>query len=311
MIGPAFDILLALIVVAVALAATLGRDNFGAVVFFIVYGSLLAIAWTRLGAADVALAEAAIGAGLTGLLLVGALARLARLDVREPEPLGTRTRALCALASAGLVAIVAFALKSLDPRGTGLIGDVAANLDRSGVQNPVTAVLLNFRGYDTLLESVVLLVVLVGVWSLAEDRHWGGAPGQRQHARSDGVLATFGRALPPIGLLAGTYVVWVGTAAPGGAFQGGTILAAVWLLVAMAGLADAPPVARRWVRLAVITGPALFLAIGVAGALAGEFLMLPQDYAKRLIQLIEAGLTLSIAVTLALLVLGFPQRAPQ
>lgn len=311
MIGPVFDILIALVVIAVALGATLGRDNFGAVVFFIVYGSLLAIAWTRLGAVDVALAEAAIGAGLTGLLLVGALARLSRLEVRAPEPLGAGARAICALAAAAVASAVAFALTGLDPDGTGLIANVAANLDRAGAENPVTAVLLNFRGYDTLLESIVLLVVLIGVWSLAEDRHWGGAPGLAQHARADGVLATFGRALPPIGLLIGVYVVWVGTSEPGGAFQGGTILAAVWLLAAMAGLTDAPSVAQRRVRLIAIAGPALFLAIGAAGALAGEFLVLPETYAKRLIQLIEAGLTLSIAATLALLVLGFPQRAPR
>ncbi len=39
-------------------------------------------------------------------------------------------------------------------------------MDRSGVTHPVTAVLLNFRGYDTLLEVAVLLIALVGTWSL-------------------------------------------------------------------------------------------------------------------------------------------------
>lgn len=308
MIGPVFDILLCVIIVGVALAATLGRDHFGAIVFFIVYGSLLAIAWARLGAVDVALAEAAIGAGLTGLLLVGAMARLSRLEAAAPGPLPIAARALCALAAAGVSAMIAVAVLSLDPDGAGLSAAVADNLDRSGAENPVTAVLLNFRGYDTLLESIVLLVVLVGVWSLARDEHWGGLPGLGQHARPGGVLSTFARLLPPVGLLVGVYVVWTGTSAPGGAFQGGTILAAVWLLAAMAGLTDAVSVSRRSLRAAVVLGPALFLGVGVAGVLAGGFLVLPEDHAKRLIQLIEAGLTLSIAVTLALLVIGFPQR---
>jgi uncharacterized MnhB-related membrane protein len=48
----------------------------GSIVFYIVYGALLAIAWVRLGSVDVALAEAAIGAGLTGILLIGAAARI-------------------------------------------------------------------------------------------------------------------------------------------------------------------------------------------------------------------------------------------
>jgi len=51
-------------------------DLFKAVVLFVAFGLLLALAWVRLEAPDVALAEAAIGAGLTGALLMAALARL-------------------------------------------------------------------------------------------------------------------------------------------------------------------------------------------------------------------------------------------
>jgi multisubunit Na+/H+ antiporter MnhB subunit len=46
------------------------------VVLFIAFGLLLALAWVRLGAPDVALAEAAIGAGITGTLLLVGLGRL-------------------------------------------------------------------------------------------------------------------------------------------------------------------------------------------------------------------------------------------
>ena len=52
------------------------RAAFTAVVVFVVYGLLVAIAWVRLFAVDVALTEAAIGSGLTGMLLLGAAARL-------------------------------------------------------------------------------------------------------------------------------------------------------------------------------------------------------------------------------------------
>ena len=43
---------------------------------FVAYGLLLSIAWVALSAIDVALTEAAIGGGLTGVLLIGAAARL-------------------------------------------------------------------------------------------------------------------------------------------------------------------------------------------------------------------------------------------
>jgi hypothetical protein len=86
----------------------------------------------------------------------------------------------------------------------------------------------------------------------------------------------------------------------------------MWILAMMAGLADAPAVSRRWSRLVLVIGPATFLTIGLAGfAMAGAFLSYPEAYAKLLILTIEVPVTLSIAVTLALLVAGPPERAQQ
>lgn len=303
-----FDFTLCGLILGVAIAAVSGRELFGSVVFFIVYGLLLAIVWIRLDAIDVALAEAAIGAGLTGVLLVGATARLRRMKVPEeesgPAPLRAATTAVCV----AITALIGHALLYLDPEGAGLTPLVAERLAQSGVDNAVTAVLLNFRAYDTLLESIVLLSALIGVWSLADESSWGGRAGLRQHARPDGVLATFGRTLPPIGLMIGLYLVWSGAAGPGGAFQGGTVLAAIWLLIIMAGHADAPRVAAPVLRLGLVAGPGIFLAIGVIGALGGTFLGLPAYHAGTLISLIETGLALSITVTLTLLVIGPPER---
>jgi energy-converting hydrogenase B subunit D len=71
----AFDLLLAATLVGVACGVLAVADLFRAVVLFIVFGLLMALAWTRLAAPDVALAEAGIGAGLTGVLLLDALRR--------------------------------------------------------------------------------------------------------------------------------------------------------------------------------------------------------------------------------------------
>lgn len=49
-----------------------------ALVLFIAFGLLLALAWARLSAPDIGLAEAAIGAGLTGALLLDAYGALKR-----------------------------------------------------------------------------------------------------------------------------------------------------------------------------------------------------------------------------------------
>lgn len=75
-----FDGLLILSLLWVAWRALVNPDLFKSIVLFISFGLLLALAWVRLHAPDVALAEAAIGSGLTGALLLAALAKLERAN---------------------------------------------------------------------------------------------------------------------------------------------------------------------------------------------------------------------------------------
>jgi multisubunit Na+/H+ antiporter MnhB subunit len=132
-----------------------------------------------------------------------------------------------------------------------------------------------------------------------------------QRADPDGVLAFFARLLPPLGILIAIHLFWIGADAPGGEFQSATALAAMWILATMAGLVDAPPIERRRLRLLLVAGPAVFLAVGFAGlATAGSFLAYPLDHAKLLILAIEVPVTLSVAAALVLLVAGPPARAP-
>ncbi len=80
-----FDNLIGLGLLWLAWQALVSPDLFKAIVLFISFGLLMTLAWVRLDAPDVALAEAAIGAGLTGALLLAALARL------EPKHITKRT----------------------------------------------------------------------------------------------------------------------------------------------------------------------------------------------------------------------------
>jgi len=83
----------------------------------------------------------------------------------------------------------------------------------------------------------------------------------------------------------------------------------MWLLVLMAGLAEAPQVRARWLRVAAVAGPATFLAVGLAGmGIAGAFLAYPASHAKTLILFVEVPMMLTIALVLALLVAGPPER---
>ena len=299
------------LILALGIWTILARDTFAAAVGFIAYGLLLTLAWVRLSGVDVALTEAAIGGGLTGALLIGAATRLRNTEAAaRAETPGTFARALAALAAALVSAALVICVLALPDPAPTLAPEVAANIAVTEVGNPITAVLLAFRAMDTLLEAIVLLFALIGVWSLAPDRVWGGRPGPQQHADPNGILAYVARVLPPIGIMVGMYIFWVGADHPGGKFQGATIIAAMWLLTIMAGLTDAPPISRTWLRVGLVAGPLVFIAIGIAGAVsAGAFLAYPDGFAKPLIIVIELALMPSLALILALMLAGAPQRA--
>jgi energy-converting hydrogenase B subunit D len=77
------DLTIALLLAALAARLLHTRRLFEATVLFIAFGLVLALAWVRLEAPDLALAEAALGAGVTGALLVNALRRLLRKGGEE------------------------------------------------------------------------------------------------------------------------------------------------------------------------------------------------------------------------------------
>jgi multisubunit Na+/H+ antiporter MnhB subunit len=301
---------LAVLLLGLAVWAIVAREAYAAVVGFLAYGLLLTLAWVQLRGIDVALTEAAIGGGLTGALLIGAAGKLRGTEAAaRAERAGSVTRGLAALISIAVATALAICVLSLPEPAPTLAPDVSANVAATEVFNPITAVLLAFRAMDTLLEAVVLLFALIGVWSLAPDAAWGGRPGVRQQADPDGMLAYAARVLPPIGIVAGMYIFWVGADHPGGKFQGATILAAMWLLVMMAGLNDAPPIRRAWLRWLLVAGPVVFIGIGVVGAVtAGAFLAYPSGFAKPLILVIEFALMPTLTLVLGLMLLGAPRR---
>lgn len=309
-IGFALDVAIAVLVAAAAYWTILAPASFAAIVGFVSFGLLLTLAWVRLYAIDVALTEAAIGSGLTGALLLGASARLrANESAAQAELPGMALRVAAALLSATATAALAAALLLLPSPAPTLAPAAAANAGATGLGNPVTNVLIAFRAMDTMLEKVVLLLALVGVWSLSTDRFWGGPPSPLRAANSDGPLSFLTRLLTPIGIVVGIYILWEGADNPGGAFQGGTILAAMWLLMIMSGLANAPAVRLRSLRLVLIAGPTVFLVVGLGGLWLGEaFLAYPVAYAKAVILVIEFVMTLTIAATLGLLLAGPPAQ---
>jgi multicomponent Na+:H+ antiporter subunit B len=162
--------LLLVLVVGVALAAALARHLLVATVVFGVYSLGLAMLWVVFRAPDVALTEAAVGAGVTTALLLGAVARTGVPVVDRPFALPTRPSALLAGALVGAALLVTVpALPAVgDPSAPAFAPDAAAAyyLDATatlGIKNVVTAVLVAFRGFDTFGEVAVVFAAGVAV----------------------------------------------------------------------------------------------------------------------------------------------------
>ncbi len=85
MIDPVFDLVLAAALLGAAWSALTTTDLVRAVMLFLAFGVLMVIAWVRLKAPDLGLAEAAIGMGVTGVLVLDALGRLIAIRERQDD----------------------------------------------------------------------------------------------------------------------------------------------------------------------------------------------------------------------------------
>lgn len=229
---------------------------------------------------------------------------------QHPKPISPSSfvRALLALLVVAVWGGLSWAVFTLPVRLIDLKHLVDRRLDDSGVTNPVTAVLMNFRGYDTLLEVAVLVLAVFAVWSLPRSRLL--ATPQKDHA-AEPILLALVRLLTPLMIIVGGYLLWAGAHAPGGAFQGGAMWAAALILLLLSGFhffVQLPP----WLlRLALAIGLVVFLAVSVGVMTSGgRLLEYPQGYAKEFILLIEASVTVSIAYILISLFTGRPTDQP-
>lgn len=205
-------------------------------------------------------------------------------------------RRLAALGAGGLGVLLIFAWLGVDQRAPGLEQVVSDRLADSGVSNPVTAVLLNFRAIDTLLEIAVLLLTLIGVWALRLTD-----VGLERLAPSP-VFDSLLRFTTPTVLLIGAYLLWIGAKAPGGAFQAGAVLAGAAILLRVSGR-FVPSV--RALTIAATFGLLVFVAAGAAAlAISGALLDYPEAQAGTWILIVETAATVSIAAILTALFIG-------
>lgn len=184
MTGVALAPLLFVLLLAVAAGTAVLRDAFDAVVVFAAYSLVLAVLWVVLGAPDVALTEAAVGAGVVTALFLAALSHAGGIGRTDSDaPRFVRDVAPSSVVAAGVTLVAMLATLPAFPA----VGDPSAPpfqrvapyyLAHAGpdlaVPNVVTAVIAAYRGFDTFGEVVV--VFAAGVATLLVVRSGRGSP---------------------------------------------------------------------------------------------------------------------------------------
>ena len=190
-------------------------------------------------------------------------------------------RFLAIVFMAGLFALFLYLVAGMPPMGDSQ-NPTAQNVvpryiegaqEEAGAENVVTAVVLNYRGYDTLGEVTVIFTAMAGVLAvLGKERK------ERIHAytdyskvRSSTIVRTFLYFLVPFIVLFSVYVILHGLITPGGGFQGGTIIGASMIIfTAIFGLWDASKRISQRIRVPLETGAVLiFYIIGWVGIIGG------------------------------------------
>jgi multisubunit Na+/H+ antiporter MnhB subunit len=296
------DLLLAGGLVVLAWQSLSGRSLFRGIVMFMVLGFTLALAWARLGSPDLAMAEAAIGAGVTGALIMIAYWRLRRIAPAEPvDPSPRRSRlalVVALLATAIVAAIGLAAVQAIGPGGLAGEALVAAMPD-TGLGNPITAVLVIFRNLDTVLEVAVLLAAYLATRAAIGSE---GAALPLPPPQDAPLLGALVASLAPLAVLVAIYLLKAGGQLPGGAFQAGALLAACGVLLVLTGHLRPADEPGLWLRIALVAGTLAFSAVGLAMlALGAPLLAIPGLWA---VYLIETAMMVSIAATLVLLFAG-------
>ncbi len=243
---------------------------------FGIYSLLSAALFVVMDAVDVAFTEAAVGAGIAIILMLGALALTSHKQ--HPVPRSRHWMALSVVVITGAALIYGTLDMPLyaDPNAPAHLHVVPRYLQQSmqeiGIPNVVTSVLASYRGYDTLGETVVIFTAAVGVigrLGIVPEGKVGPKTGGMEHHL---ILRITAKLMLPVILVFALYVQFHGDFGPGGGFQAGVIFASAFILYGLVfGMESvttvAPPVVVR--SLAAI-GVLIYAGVGVVSLLMGS-----------------------------------------
>ncbi|ABD56632.1 monovalent cation/H+ antiporter subunit A [Jannaschia sp. CCS1] len=267
-----------MLIVATISVVTMHHHRFRALVLIGIIGLSISAGFAYLSAPDLALTQISVET-VTIMLLLLALHFMPKTTPKE-SPLGLKLRdAVIALGAGGGVAALAYAFLMRD---IGTISDyhLANSYEGGGGTNVVNVILVDFRGYDTFGEIIVLGIAGLVIYAMMHALLDGPAARRlkntdysqdRSRDRHPLMMVVVTRVLMPIAIVVGLYIFLRGHNEPGGGFVAGLVIAIALLMQYMAsGFAWAQERQRIEYHTMIGLGVVIAAATGVGAWLLGR-----------------------------------------
>lgn len=268
------DLILLGMLALTALRVIFLKDLFTVVMLFGIYSFLSALVFIVLDAVDVAFTEAAVGAGISTVLMLGTLALTGRTEKEN-----THSKLLPILVVSVTGAALIYGTLDMPPFGNPdnpIHQHVAPRYIEDspkevGLPNMVTSVLASYRGFDTLGETVVVFSAAIGVLALLGIRREEDNNTPESGFKEHRVLQIVAKITIPLVILFALYVQFHGDFGPGGGFQAGVIAAAAFILYGLVfGLAKSMAViSPMFLRYMAASGVLLYAGVGLFSMMQG------------------------------------------
>lgn len=310
---------------AIAFRACASRNLFEASMLFGIFSFLSATLFVVLDAADVAMTEAAVGAGVSTILMLSTLA----VTGHKVRPRPMRRQVLSIGVAVALGATLIYATLDMPKLGdptspiqTDAIATryIEVSPEETHIPNMVTPLLASYRGYDTFGETAVVFTAGIGVLALIGRRRRRdgtlveSSSGPDLTADRHRVLRVISKQLIPAILLYAGYVQAHGDFGPGGGFQAGVIFASgLMLYMMLVGVDEAerrfpPRVMERLIALGLL----IYGGTGVVNMLQGgaflDYTTLAHDGVHGLhygILAVELGVGITVTAVITSIIYSF------
>ena len=201
---------------------------------------------------------------------------------------------LLKLLSITLFLILFSAIVEISFTSNGLLNLAKENLEKSGVDYLVTAVVLNYRSFDTMFEIFVLALAFFGTLIISKEE-------PKKLKEDEPILNFFSSILTPLVFMVAIFILYKGSYSAGGAFQASSLIAGGLILSFLSGRNIVIDRDKLRYKVTLSIGLIVYLSIATIGAISST--MLNFNSSGFLIMILEMSLTLTISYILFLLYL--------